>query len=741
MSKATSMSRSRNQIASAYAPESFFTFEGGMGACIAKAIPSRAHDIGKTTQNQIFERIDEMARGWFDQAITCRIEEENQPTIRAIQCLSVELLNPSNDDYSPLDSSRIAFLHPSHMGYAPAPLTFLCESCKLVKTFDTVDALDKELGILSSVLQCPHPKKISKCDWRQLDLVFVHWSGSWEPARVDQYHWDPKAGAAIRRKQVCTCGCTDFVLERPTSAIGDAFFRCAMCNKPVSPKWLQNDKQTIEWLGADSNDPQRLTEVRMQVAPYRASSVYYVQSDQFIDFKDQDGQNLGLLVPGRENELLDFIGQRYGFSSTYPSHDEMKDNVLQAGRETEWTNYESLQNILKMLKATGNEDGIAAIKEALENKLDDWIKLKIIKKVTEVPAELSAMAFQRKKLFSTRYDPYRLAVEHATLEQNKLTPNTVHGSKRLYVPFDNLDEDLSPKNPLEKKAQESGTRDLMSKLGIEKMGLIREFDLCKFSFGYSRMESGPVLGNKRGMNMPVRLNLFPKVPVDDKLKNPIYVVTQANEAIYVKLDENLVVAWLKELNCPDMFDLSGGLTPGGGLLKAAHPMSRFLEVLPKSDKPSMYLYSYTLLHTYSHLMMRMTAEYSGLDVGSLGEYLFPTDFAFVIYRNGTTMDLGNLSAMWRNSGEVFLRSLLQPKALLCGSGSLCTQRGGSCPDCLMVPETSCVANNKLISRSVLRSIGGRPKFDTRNEFTTAGYLDVVEKRLAKESSTNASEHK
>jgi hypothetical protein len=64
----------------------------------------------------------------------------------------------------------------------------------------------------------------------------------------------------------------------------------------------------------------------------------------------------------------------------------------------------------------------------------------------------------------------------------------------------------------------------------------------------------------------------------------------------------------------------------------------------------------------------MIAEYSGLDVGSLGEYLFPTDFAFVIYRNGTTMDLGNLSAMWRNSGEVFLRSLLQPKALLCGSG-------------------------------------------------------------------------
>jgi hypothetical protein len=29
------MSRSRNQLATAYAPGSFFTFEGGLGACIA----------------------------------------------------------------------------------------------------------------------------------------------------------------------------------------------------------------------------------------------------------------------------------------------------------------------------------------------------------------------------------------------------------------------------------------------------------------------------------------------------------------------------------------------------------------------------------------------------------------------------------------------------------------------------------------------------------------------------------
>jgi hypothetical protein len=98
--------------------------------------------------------------------------------------------------------------------------------------------------------------------------------------------------------------------------------------------------------------------------------------------------------------------------------------------------------------------------------------------------------------------------------------------------------------------------------------------------------------------------------------------------------------------------------------------------------------------------------------------------AFVVYRNGTTMDLGNLSAMWRNAGTAMLSSMLAPKATQCGTGSLCTHRGGSCPDCIMVPETSCVASNKLLSRSVLRSIGGRPRFDTR-QGPIRGYLDFA----------------
>ena len=153
-------------------------------------------------------------------------------------------------------------------------------------------------------------------------------------------------------------------------------------------------------------------------------------------------------------------------------------------------------------------------------------------------------------------------------------------------------------------------------------------------------------------------------------------------------------------------------------------MSSFLDSLPESVSPPVYLYLYSLLHSYSHLLMKHISEYSGLDLGSLGEYIFPADLAFVVYRNGTTMDLGNLSALWRNAGMAMLRAMLIQKATLCGTGTLCTERGGACPDCLMMPEASCIASNKLLSRSVLRSIGGTPRLDARDQ-PIQGYLDRV----------------
>lgn len=99
---------------------------------------------------------------------------------------------------------------------------------------------------------------------------------------------------------------------------------------------------------------------------------------------------------------------------------------------------------------------------------------------------------------------------------------------------------------------------------------------------------------------------------------------------------------------------------------------------------------------------RHLADLSGLDADGLGEHLFPADLAFVLYRKGMTPDLGNISAMWRNNAEDFLRRAVDPRLLRCGSGTLCDVRGGACPACIMVSEVTCVASNQLLSRAALR---------------------------------------
>ena len=65
------MSRSRNQLATAYAPGSFFTFEGGLGACIALPDQSDIVDeapIDEATKEQILLRLREVWQSWFSRA-------------------------------------------------------------------------------------------------------------------------------------------------------------------------------------------------------------------------------------------------------------------------------------------------------------------------------------------------------------------------------------------------------------------------------------------------------------------------------------------------------------------------------------------------------------------------------------------------------------------------------------------------------------------------------------------------
>ena len=95
------------------------------------------------------------------------------------------------------------------------------------------------------------------------------------------------------------------------------------------------------------------------------------------------------------------------------------------------------------------------------------------------------------------------------------------------------------------------------------------------------------------------------------------------------------------------------------------------------------------------------------------------------------MDLGYLSSAWRmatspSSGNLVLSAMLDPTSLRCGSGALCDERGGACPDCILIPEVCCITRNNLLSRSVLRGMA-KPHWDVAmpRDQNIVGYFDAV----------------
>lgn len=714
--KAPTMSRSRNQLASAYAPGSFFTFEGGLGSCIALPDQSDSPDeaqISEQTREQIMIRLREVWQSWFARAYS--LNTPPRP-IAARQCIDDMLLREST--INPLGADRLTFVNPLRMGYAPAPLTFVCNTCGMFKAYDTVSDVAKDLNTFRPG-HCPNPKKKGKCQWRQLDVIFVHWSGEWQPATPGMWEWSTKENTKRLFGETCSmCGSKHFLLRTESPRIGEWGFECASCGHRERASWLQNDPFTTEVFRESKRPP---GERRMESISYRASSAFYAQAEQFVVFSEKDQGLMTLLMEGNESALENFIASKYGFGGVLPTPDEMKEVLLRGGHDNEWESYTNFEKMLGFAK--NDPTGKAAMEAELRKLVHRWLHSEppLVPVKSELPAGLRALMTRRPD-FSSRYDPFVLAVEHEALLRSKVSRTAEEGSRSPFVRFYRLDHDLAPKNADAKIAQEAKTLELMSRLGFAEFGLIREFELCRFTHGYSRVSATPVM-EKRNQNVPVRLRLFEPLRSG---KRPVYVVTQANEAIYVSLEPRQVYEWLRAVGVVDLpsWDPKGEVKLGGRILESAEPFGRYFSMLHPGDA-STYRYVYTLLHSYAHLFMKAVAEFSGLDLGSLGEYVFPADLSFVIYRNGTTMDLGNLSSLWRNENNRFLAHLLEPSTHRCNSGSLCDFGGGACPDCIMVPETSCIAQNRLLSRAVLRG-GVAPREDSTHKAQRInGYLEIV----------------
>lgn len=732
MAKAPVMQRSRGQIATAYAPHSLFTFEGGRGACMALPTGHNTRQVlSNVTAHTIGEQIQEYFTTWADRATKGDNLSHAVPLELAVDKRVIV------DGAVRVAIGEFAFQIPDRAEYKPFPLAFVCGRCGLYRNSRDANTLQRDAERFSTA--CPDgAARNCADDWEQLDVVLAHWSGEVEPISPEYRHWH-SARQEIQPINNCSnCGNDRFKLRRPPGPLGNWYFECVSCQQPR--QILQRDRESLKILGP-LIDAKSATwaEINMEPVSYRASAAYYVHGDRLLVF--QDDKYLAQLNDRQTSDLERLISTQYGYPVASLNDSDRERILREAGREREWNNYELLKEMLRMAEAMPGvrEDMLAAQRAQIARQDEEWAG-SVFKAYAQAPEAVTS-ACRGRRDYVRKHDPLRMAVEHLTLEEEKLRGGEMADGKAVSVDVAILDAFLRPDGLSEAdlRRQEGSSRQRLARLGISEMRLLRGVGICEYSFAYTRTSASPVVSREKAgdAEMPVRLRLFDKVEVADDSKHPILCSVQQNEGFYVKLDEDLVRQWLEANNIP-LPAAASSVRLGGQLIENFHALqsdrntrfTRFLDeyrreaALPRQAYP----YVYTLLHTMAHHLIDTCSSMSGLDLGSFGEHLFVPDLAFLVYRRGTTMDLGNLSSMWRDQGDPdignhVLEHMLNPSSLRCGSESVCNHRGGACPDCVLIPENACITRNELLSRSVL--VGrGKPRFDSTSGHLV-GYLDIA----------------
>lgn len=704
------MSRSRVQIASSYAPGVLMTWEGGKGICRTVPLANDiTKDLNKTTIDLVFENLRDFVANWRDRAV--KVLPDALPEL-----ILDTPFRDSRTGEPRVERTDFQMTGPDRVGYVPYPLLYRCGICGSTREFESISEQARQ----------PLPKKCHghEARWTQVDVVYVHWSGEIQPLSPFNFNFNARTGE-VRQIRTCTCGSTNFKLRNQAPVFSEWRYVCDGCGetrplKKAEPEVLarlqlnQNaGGRTFQWI-----------EVNMLPVSYRANSTFYPQRTSFIEF--QDSAVVELMTRERAGELIAKLAQVHNIPFAEPSEDEIKEMVkADPAHAGEWDDYQAYMGMARRAEADGRLERARKAREEASEVREGWFAAGVVERGNlGSPGVLRAVRLREE--WTRRYDPIRLTVQHDAFVREH-----VEEAIRQHVAVDVMDPDITLTdvvNDPERKARYQGeTGTLLQHLGVARLVLVRGLPICEFSFGYSRVSPTPIYKREHqgvSVDMPVRLKAFEPLPIQDS-KRPIYVTQQRNEALYFKLDEARVIRWLKANTVTEVPDEG----VGSAYLEQYDDFGPFLETFKDREGGGGYprtvpAYVYLLLHTLSHQMIHALADTSGVDRDGIGEHVFPADLAFVIYRKGMTPDLGNISAMWRNHSRDFLRRALDQRMLRCGSGSLCDARGGACPACVMVSEVSCIASNLLLSRSVLKG-GKGPEWEPKSAPDLVGFFDAA----------------
>lgn len=223
----------------------------------------------------------------------------------------------------------------------------------------------------------------------------------------------------------------------------------------------------------------------------------------------------------------------------------------------------------------------------------------------------------------------------------------------------------------------------LQRAGLKEVDLVDRFPVLRGVFGYSRnagKHTEPDLVMFRGRKGAFR----------------VYADSSETEALLLRFDPLAVVDWLRARG-HDLGPASDEREARLSILAACAPPGRGDELTTETPGSALL----TLVHSYTHRLIRSTAVLAGIDRDALAEYLLPRHLTAFVYA-GSRGDfvLGGLQALFENDLDKLFDQQVEGESR-CPLDPGCSHGSGACFACLHLGEPSCNYFNRFLDRGTL----------------------------------------
>jgi len=252
-------------------------------------------------------------------------------------------------------------------------------------------------------------------------------------------------------------------------------------------------------------------------------------------------------------------------------------------------------------------------------------------------------------------------------------------------------EELGERNP-DLRQLLLGNAEKFRELGIIDIVIIEDFPVVTAVFGYTRVSPLPLDPNGR----ETVINSF-RLYGGEGGKIPVFTDNGRCEAMMFKVNPLEVVRWLEDNNFEVDLGERNEKSARYWLLKNMETFNQYDQLTGKTVTK----FVYGLIHSLAHAVMKSLAGISGFELTGLSEYVFPHALAFVIYSNKTDFSIGGIHTLFETQLDLLIDKLVSGEIRICLYDPLCREKEGSCHACMYLPEISCWAFNKNLSRHYL----------------------------------------